>query len=271
MLCACLAAAASSVGAVHSWPTGGTKAGGSGRIAERAHLPRRPLISTALLALSVATPQPRAALAAEATVRMEGLRGSGKSKTSFSDFTSTESGLQFKDYKAGNGAMPKSGDRVVIDWTGVTVGYQGRYFQTRNKPKGGAFEGDGFLDFLSFTVGDGSIIPAIDEAVRSMVKRTRNETHLTSEKTSSCPRTPHTCSTLTRPPQFLLSLPPWSYPTPLPPPSHREASGESSCQKRLDTLQLIVPHGSEWGQHQAPSLANGRSTLCSAAGVLISQ
>ncbi len=177
ILCACLAAAASSVGAVHSWPTGGTKAGGSGRIAERAHLPRRPLISTALLALSVATPQPRAALAAEATVRMEGLRGSGKSKTSFSDFTTTESGLQFKDYKAGNGAMPKSGDRVVIDWTGVTVGYQGRYFQTRNKPKGGAFEGDGFLDFLSFTVGDGSIIPAIDEAVRSMVKRTRNETH----------------------------------------------------------------------------------------------
>lgn len=168
ILCACLAAAASSVGAVHSWPTGGTKAGGSGRIAERAHLPRRPLISTALLALSVATPQPRAALAAEATVRMEGLRGSGKSKTSFSDFTTTESGLQFKDYKAGNGAMPKSGDRVVIDWTGVTVGYQGRYFQTRNKPKGGAFEGDGFLDFLSFTVGDGSIIPAIDEAVRSM-------------------------------------------------------------------------------------------------------
>lgn len=110
----------------------------------------------------------RPALALEETVRMEGLRGEGKSKSFFSDFTSTDSGLQFKDFKVGSGPAPQSGDKVVVDWTGVTIGYQGRYFQARNKPKGGAFEGDGFLDFLRFTVGDGSVIPGIDEAVRTM-------------------------------------------------------------------------------------------------------
>ena len=50
----------------------------------------------------------------------------------------------------------------------MTVGYQGRYFEARNKPKGGAFEGDGFLSYLSFAVGDSTVIPAVDEAVRGM-------------------------------------------------------------------------------------------------------
>jgi len=89
----------------------------------------------------------------------------------FSDFERTASGLQYKEFKPGDadGASPKAGDKVLVDWTGVTVGYQGRYFQTRNKPKGGAFAGDGFdIEYLAFTVGDGTVIPAIDEAVRAM-------------------------------------------------------------------------------------------------------
>lgn len=108
------------------------------------------------------------ALAAD-TVKMEGLRGEGKSTFIFSDFEQSSSGLQFKDFKLGDGgSSPREGDAVVLDWTGVTVGYQGRYFQTRNKPKGGAFAGDSFVDFISFRVGDGSVIPGIDEAVRGM-------------------------------------------------------------------------------------------------------
>ena len=102
-------------------------------------------------------------------VKMDGLNGVGKPKTIFPDFESTKSGLQYKDYKPGSGAAARTGDRVSLEWTGVTVGYQGRYFQARNKPKGGAFEGDGFLDEpLAFTVGDGSIVPGVDEAVRGM-------------------------------------------------------------------------------------------------------
>ena len=69
---------------------------------------------------------------------MDGLNGPGKAKTFFSDFTTTDTGLQYKDYKPGSGPNPARGDRVTLEWTGVTVGYQGRYFETRNKPKGGA-------------------------------------------------------------------------------------------------------------------------------------
>ena len=68
----------------------------------------------------------------------------GKSTTFFPDFEVTPSGLQFKDFKLGAGEQPTAGDKVLVDWTGVTIGYQGRYFQTRNKPKGGAFADDGF-------------------------------------------------------------------------------------------------------------------------------
>ena len=102
------------------------------------------------------------------TVKMEGLRGAGKATTYFPDFESTASGLQYKEFRAGEGgARPRTGDRVLVDWTGVTIGYQGRYFQTRNKPKGGAFADSGFdAEYLVFNVGDGSVIPAIDECAR---------------------------------------------------------------------------------------------------------
>ena len=60
---------------------------------------------------------------------MEGLRGEGKATTLYPDFTVTDSGLQFKDFKQGAGPSPADGDRVLVDWTGVTVGYQGRYFR----------------------------------------------------------------------------------------------------------------------------------------------
>lgn len=100
---------------------------------------------------------------------MEGLNGPGKSKTNYPDYEKTDSGLQIKEFKPGSGPVAKAGDRVTLEWTGVTVGYQGRYFETRNKPKGGAFADDGFLqEPLAFTVGDKTVVPGIDEAVRGM-------------------------------------------------------------------------------------------------------
>tara|TARA_B110001452_G_scaffold65642_1_gene52500 strand:- start:628 stop:1239 length:612 start_codon:yes stop_codon:yes gene_type:complete len=126
-------------------------------------------LASAALAAAALQPMPLLQPAsAGSTVKMEGLRGQGKATTLYPDFEQASSGLQFKDYKQGTGASPATGDRVLIDWTGVTVGYQGRYFEARNKPKGGAFEGDGFDVVLSFNVGDGTVIPGVDEAVRGM-------------------------------------------------------------------------------------------------------
>jgi FKBP-type peptidyl-prolyl cis-trans isomerase len=172
----------------------------------RQRLPRRDAC-TAVAAAAAVWLGPAHAHAAEQAVRMEGLNGPGKSKTNYPDYEKTDSGLQIKEFKPGSGPVAKAGDRVTLEWTGVTVGYQGRYFevrsacacqrpprvlpalclrrrrlptpsciptpcrpfQTRNKPKGGAFADDGFLqEPLAFTVGDKTVVPGIDEAVRGM-------------------------------------------------------------------------------------------------------
>ncbi len=39
--------------------------------------------------------------------------------------------LSAQDYKSGSGPLARAGDRVTLEWGGVTVGYQGRYFQER--------------------------------------------------------------------------------------------------------------------------------------------
>ena len=129
------------------------------------------LVTTAASTFTALAPlTARADVSPPGVVKMEGLRGTGKATTFFPDFNVAPSGLQFKDFKLGSGdAFPQKGDKVLVDWTGVTIGYQGRYFQTRNKPKGGAFADSGFeVEYLVFNVGDGSVIPAIDECVRSM-------------------------------------------------------------------------------------------------------
>uniref|UniRef100_A0A8R7TC89 Uncharacterized protein n=2 Tax=Triticum urartu TaxID=4572 RepID=A0A8R7TC89_TRIUA len=73
---------------------------------------------------------------------MPALRGKdyGKTKMSYPDYTETESGLQYKDLRVGEGPSPKKGETVVIDWDGYTIGYYGRIFEARNKTKGGSFE-----------------------------------------------------------------------------------------------------------------------------------
>ena len=125
----------------------------SPRAREFAPLPRRaalalplaalPLLTNAGAALLANSPAP--ALAEEqrdlqyrsgsdtAFASQPGLQGKdyGKSSMSYSDFTKTRSGLLFKDGKAGGGKTPKKGDRVVVDWTGYTIGYFGRPFETK--------------------------------------------------------------------------------------------------------------------------------------------
>eukprot|EP00262_Sarcandra_glabra_P006934 TRINITY_DN19496_c0_g1_i1.p1 TRINITY_DN19496_c0_g1~~TRINITY_DN19496_c0_g1_i1.p1 ORF type:complete len:255 (+),score=35.32 TRINITY_DN19496_c0_g1_i1:12-776(+) len=100
---------------------------------------------------------------------MPALRGKdyGKTKMRFPDYTETQSGLQYKDLRIGSGPTPKTGETVVVDWAGYTIGYYGRIFEARNKTKGGSFEGDD-KDFFKFTLGSQQVIPAFEEAVAGM-------------------------------------------------------------------------------------------------------
>ncbi|XP_023527570.1 peptidyl-prolyl cis-trans isomerase FKBP19, chloroplastic-like [Cucurbita pepo subsp. pepo] len=100
---------------------------------------------------------------------MPALRGKdyGKTKMKYPDYTETESGLQYKDLRMGEGPSPKVGDTVVVDWDGYTIGYYGRIFEARNKTKGGSFEGDD-KDFFKFRLGSQEVIQAFEEAVAGM-------------------------------------------------------------------------------------------------------
>ncbi|XP_020254409.1 peptidyl-prolyl cis-trans isomerase FKBP19, chloroplastic isoform X2 [Asparagus officinalis] len=101
--------------------------------------------------------------------KVPALRGKdyGKSKMRYPDYTKTQSGLQYKDLRTGEGPLPKMGDTVVVDWDGYTIGYYGRIFEARNKTKGGSFEGDD-KDFFKFKLGSQQVIQAFEEAVVGM-------------------------------------------------------------------------------------------------------
>ncbi|KAL2634138.1 hypothetical protein R1flu_005617 [Riccia fluitans] len=100
---------------------------------------------------------------------MPALRGKdyGKSKMRFPDYVETPSGLQYKDLREGAGPVPEQGDQVMVDWAGYTIGYNGRIFEARNKAKGGSFEGNE-KDFFKFRVGNNEVIPAFEEAIKTM-------------------------------------------------------------------------------------------------------
>lgn len=130
---------------------------------------RREVFGGAVLLTALVNTQQALADAVANYEPMEALKGKdyGKSRTVYPDFTLTPSGLQFKDLREGTGETPKPGDTLVVDWSGYTIGYYGRPFEARNKPKGGSFTGDD-KDFLRFVLGQQQVIPAFEEAVSSM-------------------------------------------------------------------------------------------------------
>ena len=132
-------------------------------------LRRRVLLSTIpLLGVNLMSTTP--GHAAPTIEEMPALKGKnyGKSRTIYPDFVQTDSGLQYKDLAVGTGDRAAStGSTVVVDWSGVTIGYYGRIFEARNKPRGGSFTGDE-KDFMRFTVGDSRVIPAFNEALQGM-------------------------------------------------------------------------------------------------------
>lgn len=78
-------------------------------------------------------------------------KGYGKEAMTYSDFNKATNGLLYKDGKLGSGSSPQIGDRVVVDWTGYTIGYFGRPFETKKLKELDAKDDE----FLRFEVGRG--------------------------------------------------------------------------------------------------------------------
>ncbi len=85
----------------------------------------------------------------------------------YSDFTKTEEGWQYKDVKLGSGDVTlELGDRAVFDWSGYTIGYFGRPFEAKGGPQGGAFDKD--LDYSRTVIGSGTVVPGLEKALMEM-------------------------------------------------------------------------------------------------------
>ena len=90
-----------------------------------------------------------------------------KSEMDYGDFAKTASGLRYKDAKVGDGAaMPEAGDRVVVEWSGYTIGYFGRPFETKSFAPSTRSR----RSSLRFEIGSGAVIPALEEGVLGMSK-----------------------------------------------------------------------------------------------------
>lgn len=72
----------------------------------------------------------------------------------------TASGLQYVDIKIGDGAMPKSGQTVLVNYTGKFA--DSTVFDSNIDPK------FGHVESLTFPVGTGSVIKGWDEGLLSM-------------------------------------------------------------------------------------------------------
>ncbi|KAF6000694.1 peptidylprolyl cistrans isomerase [Cyanidiococcus yangmingshanensis] len=91
----------------------------------------------------------------------------GKPRMRYSDFATLPSGVQYRDVRVGDSLnTPRTGDRVVISWSGYTIGYYGRIFEAKNRVQGGAFGDD--REYSRYVLGRGELIPALEEALLTM-------------------------------------------------------------------------------------------------------
>ncbi|XP_051122094.1 peptidyl-prolyl cis-trans isomerase FKBP19, chloroplastic [Andrographis paniculata] len=148
-----------------------TSSASNGNLEHTPLIDRRRIVlsSVGLLAAAILSSQRSEASDSSKFADMPALRGKdyGKTKMRYPDYTETNSGLQYKDLRVGTGPTPNTGETVVIDWDGYTIGYYGRIFEARNKTKGGSFVGED-KDFYKFRLGSQEVIPAFEEAVSGM-------------------------------------------------------------------------------------------------------
>ena len=125
---------------------------------------RRAVLLTSGTATAALIASPHAALAELAYQPALAGKDYGKTEMSYDDFVRTPSGLLVKDAKSGSGKAPAKGDRVVVDWTGYTIGYFGRPLETRKLK-----ELDGSdKDYFRFELGSGAVLRGLEEGVLGM-------------------------------------------------------------------------------------------------------
>ena len=123
------------------------------------------VLTSGTAAAAVLTTSPHGAAADMAYQPALAGKDYGKSEMSYEDFVRSPSGLLVKDAKPGSGTkVPSKGDRVVVDWTGYTIGYFGRPFETRKLK-----ELDGSdKDYLRFELGSGAVLRGFEEGLIGM-------------------------------------------------------------------------------------------------------
>jgi FKBP-type peptidyl-prolyl cis-trans isomerase len=88
----------------------------------------------------------------------------------YDDFIKTDAGWSYRDVTPGTsvtvGEKAVTGDRVVFDWSGYTIGYFGRPFQAKGGPQGGAFDKD--LDYERAVLGKGQYVRGLEQALTGM-------------------------------------------------------------------------------------------------------
>jgi FKBP-type peptidyl-prolyl cis-trans isomerase len=89
----------------------------------------------------------------------------------YDDFIKTDAGWSYRDVTPGTsstvgGEKAVTGDRVVFDWSGYTIGYFGRPFQAKGGPQGGAFDKD--LDYERAVLGKGKYVRGLEQAMTGM-------------------------------------------------------------------------------------------------------
>jgi hypothetical protein len=139
--------------------------------AHSSNLGRRVFLDGSIAVCAAALAGPIAPAIASNNVPMAGLSAAqnemyGKPRMTYPDFTSLPSGLQYKAAKPGSGVEAEEGDRLVLSWSGYTIGYYARPFELSNSVKGGAFEGE--PDSLRFVLGQHTVVPGLEEGISGM-------------------------------------------------------------------------------------------------------
>ena len=132
-------------------------------VKEVSFVSRRSYLTNGLLGVAAATSSlvlPKSAFAEESIF-------APKFVQQYEDFTQTPEGWSYRIVKDGpKGEAASTGDRVVFDWSGYTIGYFGRPFEAKGGPQGGAFDKD--LDYSRTVIGSGSMVKGVESALIGM-------------------------------------------------------------------------------------------------------
>lgn len=85
------------------------------------------------------------------------------------DFTELPGGLKFKEVRPGSGGAAKTGDTVQVQFSGRCLNLNGKKFISTQDPAALA-AGLSLSEPFTFTIGDGKVVPGLEQAVVGMTK-----------------------------------------------------------------------------------------------------